>query len=219
MWKTPHADKLEPVEQPAIGLFSELGYDTANCFSEKVGLSGSTLGRETTEQVILTPKLRSALKKLNPDLHGEAIDLAIEELARDRSAMSLVQANREVYKLLKDDGKVAFQNAKGEESDEFWYNALFDILTKPEFDITESEKADVKTVARMLLQTLKEAKLVLDWRKRQRTRADVYTTVRKILDELPRAYTPDLYQQKCDTVYQHVYDSYQGEGKGIYSVG
>ena len=95
--------------------------------------------------------------------------------------------------------------------------ALFDILTKPEFDITDKEKAEVKKVARMLLQTLKEAKLVLDWRKKQRTRADVYTTVKTVLDELPRAYTPELYQQKCDTVYQHVYDSYQGEGRSIYA--
>ncbi|GAA5509517.1 type I restriction endonuclease subunit R [Novipirellula caenicola] len=97
--------------------------------------------------------------------------------------------------------------------------ALFDLLTKPEFDITPKEKAEVKKVARMLLQTLKEAKLVLDWRKKQRTRADVYTTVKTILDELPRAYTPELYEQKCDTVYQHIYDSYQGEGQGIYSIG
>ena len=71
----------------------------------------------------------------------------------------------------------------------------------------------------MLLQTLKEAKLVLDWRKRQKTRADVYTTVKTILDELPRAYTPEIYQQKCETVFQHVYDSYQCEGKGVYSAG
>ena len=94
--------------------------------------------------------------------------------------------------------------------------ALFDILTKPEFDITDKEKTEVKKVARMLLQTLKEAKLVLDWRKKQRTRADVYTTVKKLLDELPRAYTPELYQQKCDIVYQHVYDGYHGEGRSIY---
>ena len=83
--------------------------------------------------------------------------------------------------------------------------------------MSKSEKEQVKKVARMLLQTLKEAKLVLDWRKRQKTRADVYTTVKTILDELPRAYTPELYKQKCDTVYQHVYDSYQGEGKDVYS--
>jgi type I restriction enzyme R subunit len=49
------------VEQPAIALFRELGYETANCFYERVGNSGSTLGRETTEDVVLVPKLRSAL--------------------------------------------------------------------------------------------------------------------------------------------------------------
>ncbi|MCH7685223.1 MAG: DUF3387 domain-containing protein, partial [Planctomycetes bacterium] len=97
--------------------------------------------------------------------------------------------------------------------------ALFDILTKPEIDMTDKEKEEVKKVARHLLQTLKEAKLVLDWRKKQRSRADVYTTVKTILDELPRAYTPELYEQKCDRVYQHVYDSYQGEGRSIYAVG
>lgn len=106
------------VEQPAIALFSELGYDTANCLYEKVGGSASTLGRETTEEVILLPKLRSALERLNPALNSEAINLAIEELARDRSAMSPAQANREVYKLLKDGVKVAFENDDGEETDE-----------------------------------------------------------------------------------------------------
>ena len=96
--------------------------------------------------------------------------------------------------------------------------ALFDILTKPEIDMTAKEKEEVKKVARMLFQTLKEAKLVLDWRKKQRSRADVYTTVKTVLDELPRAYTPELYHQKCDTVYQCVYDSYQGEGRSIYAM-
>ena len=96
--------------------------------------------------------------------------------------------------------------------------ALFDILTKPEINITAKEKEEVKQVARMLLQTLKEAKLVLDWWKKQRSRADVFTTVKTVLDELPRAYTPELYLQKCDTVYQHVYDSYQGEGRSIYAM-
>lgn len=94
--------------------------------------------------------------------------------------------------------------------------AIFDILTKPELDMTPKEKKQVKLVARSLLQTLKEAKLVLDWRKKLRTRADVYATVKTILDELPRVYTPELFQDKCDSVYRHVFDAYQGEGKSVY---
>jgi len=94
--------------------------------------------------------------------------------------------------------------------------AVFDILMKPEIEVTAADKKQVKSVARKLLQTLKEAKLVLDWRKKLRTRADVFSTVKTVLDDLPRIFTPELYQQKCDTVYQHVYDSYPGEGQSIY---
>jgi type I restriction enzyme, R subunit len=94
--------------------------------------------------------------------------------------------------------------------------AIFDILTKPTPDLSATERKEVKKVARKLLTTLKEAKLVLDWRKKLKTRADVYATVKTVLDELPRTYTPELYQDKCDRVYRHVYDSYQGEGKSIY---
>ena len=47
-------------------------------------------------------QLLPALERLNPDLPNEAFQLAFEELTRDRSLMSPVQANREVYELLKD---------------------------------------------------------------------------------------------------------------------
>ena len=88
------------VEQPTIELFAELGYETANTFHEKLGKYG-TLGRETDDEVVLVPRLRVALQRLNPDLPHEAIELAIEELTRDRSALSPANANREIYQLLK----------------------------------------------------------------------------------------------------------------------
>ncbi|CAD5955319.1 Putative type I restriction enzyme HindVIIP R protein [Planktothrix tepida] len=95
--------------------------------------------------------------------------------------------------------------------------AILDLLTKPDIDLTEKEKQDVKKVAQQLLETLKREKLVLDWRKRQRTRAAVQLTVEEILDRLPQRYSTELYQQKCQEVYQHVYDSYFGQGKSIYT--
>jgi hypothetical protein len=69
--------------------------------SETLG-SGGTLGRETKGEVVLVDRLRAALGKLNPALPSEAIQSAIDELTRDRSAMSLEAANREIYRLLKD---------------------------------------------------------------------------------------------------------------------
>jgi type I restriction enzyme R subunit len=88
------------VEQPAIELFKELGWEAANCYHETFGTNGF-LGRETAAEVVLTSRLRPALKKLNPDLPPEAIESAIEQLTRDRSAMSAVQANRDIYYLIK----------------------------------------------------------------------------------------------------------------------
>ncbi|MBC2698869.1 MAG: hypothetical protein HF976_14960 [ANME-2 cluster archaeon] len=44
------------VEQPAIALFAGLGWETSNCFDEKFG-ENSTLGRETSSEVVLLPRL------------------------------------------------------------------------------------------------------------------------------------------------------------------
>jgi type I restriction enzyme R subunit len=94
---------------------------------------------------------------------------------------------------------------------------IFDLLTKPEVALTKAEERDVKKVAKELLQKLKNEKLVLDWKKRQATRAAVRYTIETVLDELPRTYTPELYQTKCNVVYQHVFDSYTGQGGGLYA--
>jgi len=97
------------VEQPAIALFAELGWETADCFDEEFGdltgfknLSGLNLGRETSSEVVLISRLRPALERLNPKSSASAISLAIAELTRDRSLVSAVQANREIYNLLKE---------------------------------------------------------------------------------------------------------------------
>jgi type I restriction enzyme R subunit len=89
------------VEQPAIGLFAALGWQTVSAMEEVFG-AGGTLGRETKGEVVLTDRLRVALTKLNAGLPADAIQTAIDELARDRSAMSLEAANREIYRLLKE---------------------------------------------------------------------------------------------------------------------
>jgi type I restriction enzyme R subunit len=89
------------VEQPAIGLFATLGWQTVSAMEEVFG-PGGTLGRETKGEVVLVDRLCTALGKLNPAQPPEAINTAIDELTRDRSAMSLEAANSEIYQLLKD---------------------------------------------------------------------------------------------------------------------
>lgn len=89
------------VEQPAIALFESLGWETGNLYAEWTG-SSSSEGRQTQQDVVLEGRLRAALSKLNPDLPSDAINLVVEELARDRSKLLPVNANQQVYRLLKD---------------------------------------------------------------------------------------------------------------------
>ena len=95
--------------------------------------------------------------------------------------------------------------------------ALFDKLRKP--NLTEKEKNQVKKVAKELLFSLKKEKLVIDWRKKQQTRACVKLRIEKDLDKgLPISYDRITYLEKCKSVFQHIYDSYFGDGKSIYAV-
>jgi type I restriction enzyme R subunit len=94
------------VEQPAIGLFAELGWQTLSAMEEVLG-NGGTLGRQTKSEVVLTERLRASLVKLNVDVPVETIEAAVDEISRDRSAMSLESANREIYQLLKDGIKIS----------------------------------------------------------------------------------------------------------------
>jgi hypothetical protein len=49
-----------------------------------------SLGRRDRRQVVLLPRLRAALERLNPGQPQEAISAAIKEISRNRSAMGLV---------------------------------------------------------------------------------------------------------------------------------
>jgi type I restriction enzyme, R subunit len=55
--------------------------------------------------------------------------------------------------------------------------ALFDVLTQPNIILSKAEQAQVKQIARTLLDTLKRERLVLDWRKKQQARACVQVAI------------------------------------------
>lgn len=95
--------------------------------------------------------------------------------------------------------------------------AVFDLLTKPEPKLTKKAEVEVKRVAKQLLEKLKAEKLVLDWRKRQQSRAAVRLCIEEVLDKLPQdLYPKATYAKKCDLLYQHVYEAYYGSGQSIY---
>jgi type I restriction enzyme R subunit len=64
----------------------------------------------------------------------------------------------------------------------------------------------VKKVARELLRRVRVV-LARDWRKRQSARAHVEEEIGEVLDAgLPRAYSPEVYRQKCGVVFQHDFE-------------
>lgn len=111
--------------------------------------------------------------------------------------------------LKKEDERAIMENLTEEEL------SLFDKLKKP--DLNEKEKSQVRKVAKELLATLKAEKLVLDWRKKQQAVAAVKKEIEDELDKgLPESYDITIYEEKCNIVFQHIYDSYAGDSQSIY---
>lgn len=78
-------------------------------------------GTERTEkaEVVFKYTLHQKLTKFNPNLPPEAIDQAAHEIAKGRRAMSLINANKEVYQLLRDGVPVKYINQEGKEETSF----------------------------------------------------------------------------------------------------
>lgn len=172
-------------------------------------------GRKRTE----TERLRATIeRKMNQmiDANRTRVDFKekFEELIEryNAGASNVEQFFRELmtfYGELNDEDKRDI--AEGLADEEL---VIFDLLTKPDMELTHRERNQVKLAARDLLNKLKAEMLVLDWRKRQQSRAAVLVAIEEVFDkELPERYTPDIYRQKCELVYQHVYDCYYGEGR------
>ena len=128
----------------------------------------------------------------------------IEEFFRKLVAFS--------HELLEEEKRAIRQNLSEEEL------TIFDMLTKPDIPLTDKEADKVKKVSRKILNRLKQEKLVLDWRKKQQTRADVRLCIEECLDHLPEKFEKTLFQQKCEIVYQYIFDMYPGAGMIVGSV-
>src|SRR5690606_31080166 len=100
------------VEIPAIDCFASLGWETANLYTETFGPDG-TEGRKSAAEVILAPRLRKALERINPGYPAAAYEQAIEQLTEDRSKQLPVNANQAFYNLLRDRVKVEVTDSDG----------------------------------------------------------------------------------------------------------
>jgi type I restriction enzyme R subunit len=94
---------------------------------------------------------------------------------------------------------------------------IFDILMRPAPELSTDERAEVKKVAKELLTKMKQL-LVLNWRQKSSARSQLKLAIEDVLDTgLPRAFTPELYQQKCSALFEHVYESYPERNAGVFA--
>lgn len=85
---------------------------------------------------------------------------------------------------------------------------IFDLLTRPAPELSPEERNEVKKVARLLLAKI-NGLLVLNWRQKAAARAQLKLAIEDVLDTgLPRAFSPELFQQKCSALFEHVYERY-----------
>ncbi len=101
------------IEKTAVKLFAEL-WGKENFANNYSGEFDAEFGRENDGEVVLMNYLKIALVKLNPKVSTEALNLAIDEIIKDRSAMSMVKANQELWQMYRDGVKVETENKKGE---------------------------------------------------------------------------------------------------------
>ena len=95
--------------------------------------------------------------------------------------------------------------------------AIFDILLQSAPNLSDSDRLKVKQSARELVERIKQL-LVLNWQQKSSARAQLKLLISDALDlGLPRAYSPELYQQKCEAVFSHIEKAYPEKDRSIYA--
>ena len=90
-----------------------LGWDSIYAWNRETFGPDGTLGRDDTKQALLICELRGALERLNPDLPVSAIDDAVRDLTVYDVSRSMVQHNRDFYRLLRGGVPVEYRDAHG----------------------------------------------------------------------------------------------------------
>jgi hypothetical protein len=211
-------------------------------FSELMKLpEGADIGRAINEGMVAVeadnPELKDILPKnynlfenrilvellktfnsIPMDIEGDAFG-KIYEYFLGKFAMSEGQKGGEFFRELMEFAKTLSEEEKRAAKENLTEEELtiFDLLTKPTVKLTKKEELQVKKVAKELLDKLK-SELCLDWRKKHQARESVKLSIEETLDGLPEEpFSKDLYQQKCNVVFHHVYESYYGQGQSLYS--
>ena len=90
-----------------------LNWDSIYAWNEETFGSDGTLGRADAKEAVLTRDLRAALVRLNLELPASAIDDALRELTVYDVSRSMVQHNRDFFRLVRGGVPVEYRDAQG----------------------------------------------------------------------------------------------------------
>lgn len=90
-----------------------LGWENVYAWNDEAFGRDGTLGRVDTKEAVLTRDLRAALERLNSEFPSSAIDDAVRVLTVNDVSRSMVQHNREFYKMLRGGVPVLYRDAEG----------------------------------------------------------------------------------------------------------
>ena len=90
-----------------------LGWESVYAWNQETFGPNGTLGRADTREAVLTRDLRAGLERLNPNLPTSAIEDAVRQLTVFDASRSMLQHNRDFYRLLRNGVPVEFKDAQG----------------------------------------------------------------------------------------------------------
>jgi len=198
------------IKAPKLKDLSQIDFEALRKFfddTENKNIAAESLSAELEEKIkemARKNKLRKRfLDRLNSLIHeynsgSRDLESFFEELVALAKELS------------KEDARAIKENLTEEEL------AIFDLLLKENLNPDEAEQ--VKRVAHDLLAKLKTEKFVLDWKRKEETRADVKITIRDMLyDNLPEpAYSEKDCEDRTQKVYFHIYDNYVDAKVNVY---
>ena len=94
-------------------LEQELGWESVYAWNKETFGPEGTLGRADTKEAVLTRDLRAALERLNPELPASAIQDAVRRMTVYDVSRSMVQHNRDFYRLIRGGVPVQYQDGQG----------------------------------------------------------------------------------------------------------
>lgn len=110
----PNIISEDQIEKAAISILkNKFGYRTLNCETKEADDLNDRSNRSDKQEVVFFDILRSYAVKHNPNIPEQAIDEAVSHLTAHRYSMSPIQANKEVYGLIRDGIPVQYENARG----------------------------------------------------------------------------------------------------------